>query len=171
MVFAPKGLSSVFSPWKALDRARRRDVYTGLVPKGLLSLGGILGGGKSQPILCKPAVKLACGTCAAHILPPIKHFVCECLLNLHWAQHQQAVTEVGKHHRGFQSPRAHNQPSPQPSCTPWTSIDHHGNHGSHNRYCGGLCMAPVSDAFICFFWLKEPPAPRNIPPTPSLSLP
>ena len=42
VVVAPKG---VFSPWEPLDRARRRDVYTGLVLKGLLSLGGILGRG------------------------------------------------------------------------------------------------------------------------------
>ena len=32
----------------------------GLVPKGLLSLHGILGGGKSQPIPGTSAVKVAC---------------------------------------------------------------------------------------------------------------
>ena len=32
----------------------RRDVYIGLVPQGFLSLGHILGGGKSQPIPAKP---------------------------------------------------------------------------------------------------------------------
>ena len=37
---------------------------------GLLSLGGILGGGKSQPIPGKPAVKVAGGARAAQILPP-----------------------------------------------------------------------------------------------------
>ena len=61
MVVAPKGPSYVFSPWEAPDRARRRDVYTGLVPKGLLSLRGILEGSKSQHILGKPAVKVARG--------------------------------------------------------------------------------------------------------------
>ena len=39
---APKGPSYIFSPWEAQDRARQMDVYTGFVPKGLLSLGGIL---------------------------------------------------------------------------------------------------------------------------------
>ena len=49
---APKGPSYVSSPWEALDRARQRDVCTGRVPKGLLSLRGILGG-----IPGKPAIK------------------------------------------------------------------------------------------------------------------
>ena len=48
MVVAPKGPSYAFSSWEALDRARRRDVYTGLVPKGLLSLGGICEGVKAD---------------------------------------------------------------------------------------------------------------------------
>ena len=38
----------------APDRARQRDVYTGLVPKGLLSLGAILGGVKATPIRVNP---------------------------------------------------------------------------------------------------------------------
>ena len=45
----------------------RRDVYTGVVPKGLLS-GGILGGGKSQPIPGKPIVVHSSGARAARIL-------------------------------------------------------------------------------------------------------
>ena len=45
----------------------RRDVYTGLIPKGLRSLGGILGGGKSQPIPGKPAVKVGRTVRAAQI--------------------------------------------------------------------------------------------------------
>ena len=40
----------------------------GFVPEALRSLGGILGGGKSQPIQSKHAVKVAC---APHIYPPI----------------------------------------------------------------------------------------------------
>ena len=54
VVVAPKGSSYVFSPWEAPDRARRRDLYASLVPKGLLFLGGIFRGGKSQPIPGKP---------------------------------------------------------------------------------------------------------------------
>ena len=42
VVVAPKGPSYVFSPWEALDWARWREVYRGLVPKRPLSLGGIL---------------------------------------------------------------------------------------------------------------------------------
>ena len=42
VVVDSKGPSYAFSPWEAPDRARQRDVYRGLVPKGLLSLGGIL---------------------------------------------------------------------------------------------------------------------------------
>jgi len=73
VVVAPKGPSYVFSPWEALDGARRRDVYTGLGrSKGLLSLGGILGGGKSQPILGKPAVKVANGAHSADTAPQMK---------------------------------------------------------------------------------------------------
>ena len=45
----------------------KEDVYSGLVPKGWLSLGGIMGEGKSQPIPGKPAVQVAL---AAQILPP-----------------------------------------------------------------------------------------------------
>ena len=48
---------------------RRRDVYTGVVPNGLLSLRGILGRGKSQPISGKPAIKVARGARTARILP------------------------------------------------------------------------------------------------------
>ena len=59
---APKGPSYVSAPWGAPEWARPRDVYTGLVPKGLLSFGGILGGGESQPIPGKPAVKAARGS-------------------------------------------------------------------------------------------------------------
>ena len=63
MVVAPKGPSSVFSHCEARDRARRRDVYTGLVPQGLLSLRGAFGaGGNSQPIPGKPTVTVARGT-------------------------------------------------------------------------------------------------------------
>ena len=58
-VVAPTGPSYVFSLWEAPGRARRTDVYTGLVPKGLLSLGGILGGGNSRPIPGAPAGKVA----------------------------------------------------------------------------------------------------------------
>ena len=47
----------------------RRNVYTGLVPMGLLSLGGILGRGKSQPIPGVPAIKVAHSMHAARILP------------------------------------------------------------------------------------------------------
>ena len=50
VVVAPKGPYDVFSPWEAPDRAIRRDVYAGLVTKGLLCLGGILGGGKRHAI-------------------------------------------------------------------------------------------------------------------------
>ena len=44
-----KGPSYVFSPWEALDRARWRDVYTGLVPRGLLSFGRFWEGVKASP--------------------------------------------------------------------------------------------------------------------------
>ena len=54
VVVAPKGPSYVFSPWKAPYRARQRDVYTGLVPKGLLSFGGFLGGVKAKPFRVNP---------------------------------------------------------------------------------------------------------------------
>ena len=36
-------------------------MYTGHLPKGLLSFGGILGGGKTQPIPGAPAAKVGCG--------------------------------------------------------------------------------------------------------------
>ena len=61
VLVAPKGPSNVFTSREAPDRARWRDVYTGLVPEDLLSLGGTLGGGKSQPIPGKLAVKVAQG--------------------------------------------------------------------------------------------------------------
>ena len=53
VAFAPKGPSYVFSPWEALDSARRRDVYTGVGPKGLLS-GGIWEGVKANPFRVNP---------------------------------------------------------------------------------------------------------------------
>ena len=62
VVVAPTGPSCVSSRFEAPDGARRRDGYTGLVPDSLLSLGGILGGGKRHPVPGKPAVKVACGT-------------------------------------------------------------------------------------------------------------
>ena len=71
MVVAPKGPSYLFSPWEAPDRARRKDVCTGLTPKDLLSLGGNLGGGKSQTVLGKPPVKVVHSARAAQILPRI----------------------------------------------------------------------------------------------------
>ena len=52
----------------------RRDVYTGLVPKGLLFLGGILGGDKSQPIPGVPAIKVARGACGTDT-PPFVEFL------------------------------------------------------------------------------------------------
>ena len=47
VMVAPKGPLSILPSGEAPDRARQRGVYTSVVPKGLLSLGGILGGGKS----------------------------------------------------------------------------------------------------------------------------
>ena len=76
MVVAPKGPPYIFSPWEALDKARRRDVYTGLVPKSLLTLRGILGGDKNQAIPGNPAVKVACGArsvCARRRYSPLVH--------------------------------------------------------------------------------------------------
>ena len=55
----------------------RRDVYAGLVPKGLLFLGGILGGGKSQSIPSVPTLKVACFSCessAPLFGGPLAHF-------------------------------------------------------------------------------------------------
>ena len=52
----------------------RRDVYIGLVAKGLLSLGGILGGGDSRSIPGKPAVKVVRGA----DIPPSGHLVGTC---------------------------------------------------------------------------------------------
>ena len=54
VVVAPKGPSYVFPVWEVLDRARRRDVYTGLVPEGLLSFGGIWDGVKANPFQVNP---------------------------------------------------------------------------------------------------------------------
>ena len=74
MVVAPKGPSYVYSPWEVLDRARRRDVYTGLVPKGLVSFGGSWGGG--HPIPGKPAIKVVHG---ARVLTPARAPVWVCV--------------------------------------------------------------------------------------------
>ena len=75
------GTQHIISPSCPFDCAMfvvRRDVYIGLVPKGLhrsctqgltLPRGGILGGGGSQPIPGKPTVKVACGARVARILP------------------------------------------------------------------------------------------------------
>ena len=59
-------VNSLSCPFACATFVGRRNVSTGLVPKGLLSLGGILGGGKSQPIPGKPTVT---AVCSADTLP------------------------------------------------------------------------------------------------------
>ena len=70
---------------------------TGLVPKGLLSLEGILGGGKSQPIPGKLAVIVARG---AHLAWILSHWpFCRCLC--------RSGMPISKVHKSMYIPNAH----------------------------------------------------------------